>query len=413
MIEVRVEGFVLRVVLCTISDIRCTFSGTTTRRRGVLYRWTLDPLASEVQAPSRTIRPERAALSSWEVNVEIADSQLPRIVRLALIGAATAFAWIVVSLMLGLGLGQAHADDADGGLLGGALGTVTSVVDSTASTVTDTVSTVSTGVTETVNTVVAVVPEPVQQPVSRVVQSVGTVVTTVTEPVSEVVSGGVVGGIAQPVVDLVTEVPVVGAVVTEVGLDDAVTDLGGTVDETLVDVVDTVGETGETVGGPPAGGTPSLPGIPLLPGLPGFPGGTDDAGADGPATDPVGPSAEGGDSPSAIASTDAVAAATDTIVAVTGSVSRGVWGAASISDSAAVGAVVVSSAPLSTGGPSGTAGGLCLPTASAGPGGAGPGAWALAALLPLAAHRAWVRRAGPEDEHAPPAPSGRTDVSPD
>jgi len=353
-------------------------------------------ISSQVQAPLRTIRPERAALSSWEVNVEIATSQLPRIVRLALIGVATAFAWIVVSLVLGLGLGQAHADETeDGGLLGGALGAVTSLVDTTATTVTTTVSTVTTGVTGAVNTVVATAPAPVQQPVSQVVQTVGTVVTNVTQPVSDVVSGGVVSGVTQPVVDLVTEVPIVGGIVTGIGLDDAVNDIGGTVDETLTGVVGAVDETGATIGLPPAGGAgevPSLPGIPLIPGLSGISGtiSVDDALA------------------AATASTDAAAALFSTTA---GSIGR--WAAASLSHATAAVSVIVSSAALAVSGPLSSLGGLCLPIASAGPGGAGLGAWALAALLPLAAHRAWVRRAGPEDEHAPPAPVGSTDVSPD
>lgn len=327
--------------------------------------------------------------------MEIVTSQLPRIVRLALIGVATAFAWIVVSLVLGLGLGQAHADETeDGGLLGGALGAVTSVVDTTATTVTTTVSTVTTGVTGAVNTVVATAPAPVQQPVSQVVQTIGTVVTNVTQPVSDVVSGGVVSGITQPVVDLVTEVPIVGGIVTGIGLDDAVNDIGGTVDETLTGVVVAVDETGATVGLPPVGGAgevPALPGIPAIPGVPSFSGGltADDMLAASPAETDAG----------AVFSTTA------------GSIGR--WAAASLSHATAAVSVVVSSAALAASGPLSSVGGLCLPTSSAGPGGAGLGAWALAALLPLAAHRAWVRRAGPEDEHALPAPVGSTDVSPD
>lgn len=352
-------------------------------------------VCSQVQAPLRTIRPERAALSSWEVNVEIATS-LPRIVRLALIGVATAFAWIVVSLVLGLGLGQAHADETeDGGLLGGALGAVTSLVDTTATTVTTTVSTVATDVTDTVNTAVAAAPTPVQQPVSQVVQTIGTVVTTVTQPVSDVVSGGVVSGITAPVVDLVTAVPIVGGVVTGIGLDDAVNDLGGTVDETLTGVIGAVDETGATVGLPPAGGAgevPLLPGIPAIPGLPGLSG-----------------TLSADDAIAALASQTEAAAALFSTTAR----SIGQWAAASVSHVGGAVTVVVSSAALALSGPLNSACGLCLPTSSAGPGGAGLGAWALAALLPLAAHRAWVRRAGPEDEHAPPAPAGSTDVSPD
>ncbi len=325
--------------------------------------------------------------------MEIATSQLPRIVRLALIGVATAFAWIVVSLVLGLG--QAHADEPDdSGALGGALGAVTSLVDTTASTVTSTASTVTTGVTGAVNTVVAATPGPVQQPVSQVAQTVGTVVTTVTQPVAEVVSGGVVSDIATPVVDLVTAVPVVGGLVSDVGLDDAVTDLGGTVDSTLGGLVGAVDETGATIGRQPAAG-PGLPALPAIPQLP----------------DRLGNSADSA-APNAIAllaeRTDAAATLFTTTARAVGQ-----WAAASVSDAATRAAVVVSSAALVAGGLLGSAGGLCLSIASAGPGGAGPGAWALAALLPLAAHRAWVRRAGPQDEHAPPAPAGSTDVSPD
>lgn len=353
---------------------------------------------SGLQAPSRTIRPERAALSSWEVNVEIATSQLPRIVRLALIGAATAFAWIVVSLLLGLGLGQAHADETDdGGLLGGALGGVTSVVDTTASTVTETVSSVTTGVPEALDPVVAVAPAPVQQPVNQVVQTVGTAVATVTQPVSDVASGGVVGGIAQPVVDIVTDVPVVGDVVTGVGLDDAVADLGGTVDDALGDLTGAVGETGQTIDEPPAGVIPSIPDLPLIPGS----GPSDDS-----ATPALGTGLAG---LALVETTGAFVTQFATAAAI-----RAAWGAASVALTAVTdGVVFVSSAVLAAGGAFTSSGGLCLPSASAGPGGAGPGAWALIALVPLAAHRAWVRRAGPEDELAPPAPTGSTDVSPD
>jgi len=328
--------------------------------------------------------------------VDIANSQLPRIVRLALIGAATAFAWIVACLVLGLGPGTAHADESDnGGLLGGALGAVTSVVDDSASTVTDAVSTVTTEVASTVISVVAVTPAPVQQPVAHLVQTVGAVAPAVTQPVSDAVSEGVVAPIAQPIVDLVSEVPVVGTIVTGVGLDDAVTDLGATVDDTLAGVVDSVEDAGATIGGPSTG-LPGTPGLPALPLLPGSAADTPAAGVAVAATVTGAP-----DSPGALLSLATTLAF------------RGLWAAASVFATTDSDAVVASSAAPLAGGISGSAGGLCLPASAAGPGGAGPGAWALAALLPLAAHRAWVRRAGPEDEQAPPAPAGSTDVSPD
>ncbi|WP_228484650.1 hypothetical protein [Microbacterium cremeum] len=336
--------------------------------------------------------------------MEIATSQLPKAVRLALIGAATAFAWIVLSLALGLGASHANADDSDrNGLLGGALGAVTSLVDDTASTVTSTVSTVTTGVKNTVNTVVSVAPAPVQQPVSQVVQTVGTVVNTVTQPVTEVVSGGVVSGITEPVVGIVAEVPVVGGIVSGIGLDDAVTDLGKTVDDTLGGVVGAVDETGSNIGQPPVdgstpGGLPPVPGLPGLPALPGL--------VDGPqAPDAVAPGAA-----AVIDLTDAWTTVISPAAAL-----RAAWDAAS----AAVwhadnGSIFSATAPAGHGGVPGSAGGLCpLASSSAGSGGAGPGAWAVAALLPLVAHRAWVRRAGAEDDRVPPAPAGSTDVSPD
>ena len=329
-----------------------------------------------------------------EVNVENATSQLPRIVRLALIGAFTAFAWIVLSLAFGLSASNAHAAESDDdGVLEGALGTVTSLVDKTATAVTGTVSGATTGVTEVVNTVVAVAPAPVQQPVSGVVESVGTVVTAVTQPVSDIASSGVVSGVTAPVVDLVTEVPVVGDVVSGIGLDDAVTDLSETVDETLGGVVAAVDETGGAIGTPPAGG-PLLPGLPDFgdgTGIPGYPG--IDAGVTAAAAEPA-------DAPT-------TATLRDTALRTTSV-------AASVAESLAEHGSGVSVALAGSAGAPGSAGGLGLPaSASTGPGGAGPGAWALLALGPLAAHRAWVRRTGHEDEHAPPAPVGSTDVSPD
>jgi hypothetical protein len=332
------------------------------------------------------------------VNVEIATSQLPRIVRLALIGAATAFAWIVVSLLLGLGLGQAHADDTDGGgLLGGAVDAVTATVDTTATTATNTVSTVTTAATEATGAGAAVVPTPVQQPVSQVAQTAGGVVTGVTQPVSDVVSGGVVSGVTQPLVDVVSEVPVVGGIVTGVGLDDAAADLSGTVDDSLGGLVGAVDDTGATIGQPSAGGPGEGPPVPGLPGIPALLTSSGDA-----ATTPVASTTSTATEAEASAAHFSLAAAL-----------RNAWVAASHSLAAGVSAVIASSTTLVMGGLAAIAGGLCLPTSSAGPGGAGPGAWALAALLPLVVHRAWVRRAGPEDEHAPPAPAGSTDVSPD
>lgn len=319
--------------------------------------------------------------------MDIATSpSLPRLWRSALVGLFTAFAWILLSLILGLGSGDAHAEESDDDSL---LGAVTSLVDTTASTVTDTVSTVTGSVTRVVNTVVDVAPAPVAQPVRDVVASVGSVVSTATRPVADVVSAGVVGSVARPVVDAVADVPVVGDLVSGLGLDDAVTDLGHTVDHTVGDLLVVVTDTGAGLGLPPI----------AVPGLPGSPGG---------------PSIPVGGHP--LPALD--------VVLLSGVPHAGVPGAASALSAhptayetgaaATASATAASTASSGARGPLTPTGALCPPsTSSSGPGGAGSGAWALVALGPLVALRAWVRRAGPEDEHAPAAPARSTDVSPD
>ena len=141
-----------------------------------------------------------------------------------------------------------------------------------------------------------------------------------------------------------------GGIVTGIGLDDAVTDLGGTIDETLGGIVGAVDETGATVGSPPTGGpgaVPALPGDPATPGLPALPGLTAEAEASAAAA------ADG----SLAAQTDAAA----TLFSTTAG-SIGAWAAASVSHATAVVTVVVSSAALAVSGPLNSAGGLSLPT---------------------------------------------------
>jgi hypothetical protein len=331
--------------------------------------------------------------------MEIAASQLPRIWRLALIGAATVFAWIVLSLLLGLGSGFAHAEEGDDDGTG-LLGAVTSAVDRTAVTVTTTVTRTTSTVTDVVNTVVEVTPPPVQQPVRQVAQTAGATANTVTRPVVEVVSNDVVGTVTTPVVDVVTQVPVVGGIVTGTGLDQAVTDVSGTVDDTIGGLTGAVTDTGSAIGQPPAG-TPGIPSVtPANPVLPGPDHSDQPADAETPAA-----SAPGLGPDMAAAPAIGGAAASARLL---------FWDGAYEGFAAPPAAVASSSASSDARGPSTPAGELCPPTASSsGPGGAGSGAWALVAVGPLAALRAWGRRAGPEDDLAPPAPAGSTDVSPD
>lgn len=290
--------------------------------------------------------------------MEIATS-LSRIWRLALMGSALAFAWFVLSLVLGLGSAQAHAAQDDEP--GGGLGAVTSMVDQTAGSVTGTLEHVSSAVTGLVGRVVQAAPAPVQQPVHELGTAVQTAVSAVVAPVQDLVSTGVVTGVTAPVVDLVTQLPVAGGAVTGLRLDAAIAALTGTVDETLAGVVGIVAHTATVL---PAA-TASVAEPPRVPVTPA---------AQMPASTAI-----SGLTHAAVVVSAAVVVATDAITSTISSL-----------------------------------GALRAPAlAFSGPGGAGPGVWALFALLPFAVHRAWVRRAGPEDERAPAAPAGSTDVSPD
>lgn len=303
--------------------------------------------------------------------MEIAASQVSRIMRLALIGIATAFAWVVITLLLGTL--PAHADEADHD--SGVLGAVTSLVGRTASAVTGTASTVGGGVAHAVDTAVDVAPAPAQPAAREVAKTVGTVVGAATRPVSDAGSNRPVSTLTDPAVEVVTKVPFVGRIVSGIGFDDAVSRLGNTADDTLADLV----------------GAVALPSESDAPGLPAGPSAPDGS------TGVSGTSAVEGDAWAA-----SFAAALSSLTA---------WFAASAVPHAS--STATASAAHHLGGPPGSRAALCPPAASAGSGGAGPGAWALAALLPLVAHRAWVRRAGPEDDRVPTAPIGSTDVTPD
>lgn len=298
--------------------------------------------------------------------------------RLALMGVGVAFAGALISLLLGFGSASAHADE---GEERGLLGAVTSVVSDTTSLVGETVGDVTTVATTVVETAVSVVPAPAQAPVQSVVETVGDVTTAVVAPVQEIASEGVVGAVTQPVVELVTQLPVVGSVVTGLGADTALTDVGSSVDDLLVTTVEALATTSSAIGSP-------RPGAVDVP-------------------DAFTPSA-------AVAPTSAFAVLLLTDHArPDASATRAPYADASTSP-ASVADISRILAPTSDGSAPDPRGALC-PSSLAGSasGGAGSGAWALVGLLPFAAHRAWVRRAGAADDDAPPAPFFATDVSPD
>lgn len=302
--------------------------------------------------------------------------ELLRLVRLALMGVGAAFAAVVLSLLLGSGAAQA-ADDEDRGLLGA----VTGLVDETTSTVGSTVTGVTSTATDVVAAVVDVTPAPVQPVVQAVTSTVSDTVTTTVAPVQQIVAAEVVTTVTTPVVDVVAAVPVVGDVVSALGADDALTAIAADLDSTLAVLAGAVTSTGEALA-PEA--------LPLPEHL--VPSYASDRFV---ASTPIDIAAAG-----ATASAGTSARPATAVAAVPAS--------ATIVALATAGIAATDTTALLT-----SMGALCLSVISSGPGGAGLGVWALAALLPFVAHRAWVRRAGPEDQLVPASPAGSTDVSPD
>ncbi len=304
---------------------------------------------------------------------------------LAAAGVFVALGWLVLTAAIGWGASYAHAtDDADAEGRG-LLITVTGLVGGTVSAVTD----VSTGAVQTAtSTVVAPVVHSVTTlapPTAPLTSVVTDTVQALTAPVRGLTDAGPVSGVVEPVVSIVGAVPIVGKLVSHLGVDQALTDVATTVDGTLTAVVGAVDDSVETIAPPHA----AAPGATV-------PGAAPGHGTPIPALG------------------DAVAVAPATAVAV---------------DSAAPGRLdrlwprtTMPSTGVSAAAPSGDTAdghssppGLCAPWggSSLGSGATGPGAAALLAVSPFVAHRAWVRRRSGTDDDAPPTPTLDTDVSPD
>ncbi|WP_308162103.1 hypothetical protein [Microbacterium sp. ISL-59] len=317
-------------------------------------------------------------------------------------GGVGAIAWATLTLFFGGG--SAHADEQQDGPLDG----LTSIVSETVSAVTAPVTPV---VTKVVAPVVTKVVAPVQKAVPAVVETVtntvaktpvvgpvtAPVVHAVTEtvdavvaPVTEVLTVSPVAQITDPILDTVAGVPVVGELVTDLGLVTAVTDVVGVVD-------DTTALLGEVTNG-------TVP--PVLEALdPTTPDPTPGTGAVDP---PVPPST--------------VAAS---VAQVTSSPILGASGAASARASgasfSAADLVSHESAPARedtatalTGTPSGSPPGTPVPaSSSAGPGGGSSPAHARLSDVDPAPLRAGERTSGASDDVLPSSPVADTDVSPD
>lgn len=330
--------------------------------------------------------------------MESLQSTTSRTLRIAVGGVFFAFAWILLSIVFGLGAGHAHADEADdrGGLLSGVTNTagalvtgVTDVVSGAVASATDVVA----GAADTATTVVTPIVEQVAEiapalPVAPVVDTVGSVATAV----SDVAAAGVVAPVVDSTVGAVTSVPVVGTLVSGLKLDKAATTLGTSVDGTMQGTTGALSGLFAGVAAVAPGSGVSVPSIPLIPGT---------------AFDGISPisagtlvSTDAAATPRAVASSFFANSAlppaswetgASVVIAAVGAVAGGAWD----------GAVMLfgSFAPADS--------------AFSGPGGAGPGAWVLVAFGLFIAYRAWMRRNGLGNDTAPAAPALSTDVSPD
>lgn len=227
-----------------------------------------------------------------DVTTGITPARVRRVLLLALFAGIT---WCVFSLFFPSTSASAAENDRGSGLLGA----VGSVVDGVSGAVSETTAAVDTALTGTVEAVtpavapvtapVAVaVPAPITQPVGDVVQTVtrtadatvGRVDAVVTDVVNETTSAaaeiadaGLVSEVVAPVTEVVAEVPVLGAIVTEAGLDETVGDVADAVDGTVSTVVGSAPRIDSVLPDLPGGaidpvvdpiGTPSTGTVPVL-----------------------------------------------------------------------------------------------------------------------------------------------------
>jgi hypothetical protein len=227
------------------------------------------------------------------------------------------------------------------------------------------------------------------------VGAVETAVTPVLGTVTQITDGGVISPIVDTTVDVVGAVPVVGGVVSALGVDTAASSVGSSLDGVLQGTTDAVTHTVTGTVGAASGAVTSVPASPTGGELPSAAAGALSAtlGAESAArtADPLSIFARAAYLTGALA----LAAFTDLPTAL------GAADSAFAGVGAAEGALALLRAVLQA------------DSALIGPGGAGPGAWVLVALGFVVAYRAWVRRSGLENDVAPAAPTLSTDVSPD
>jgi len=199
----------------------------------------------------------------------------PHMLRMLLVGVSTALG--AAALSVALSASPASADDGSGGLLGTIGSTVNQVTDTVDGVVGTVVSPTLEHVTETVAPVTQVVTDVAPAPVAEVVttttetvsntvsevvdtadSTVGSTVDTVGDVVTDVAGSGVVGKVVAPVVDTVQTVPVVGDMVSSIGLGDLLSGVTDAVDAALPVIVGTLPPISPVI--------PTIPGVPTVPG---------------------------------------------------------------------------------------------------------------------------------------------------
>lgn len=299
--------------------------------------------------------------------------------------------------------------DMAGEPVGEIVGSGAAVVDDTVGALTGTVGTAVDGVTDTAGNLLDAAPlQPIVSPVADVASSG---LGTVGDAVESVGDRGPVSEVVDVVTAVVERTPIVGEVTEELGIPDAVEQVGESLDGGVGSVGEIIDGAGENIA--PAAPIPALPVVrpPLS--------------TDRPET---GPSPVLSTSIVAVAVPEtqkADAAETASLAASgilqlfqslygaspapTGPGTHTVVGTAESSD-----APTISAISSDRGGPFDSPGGV-LPgdATAAASGGAGFGAWGLIVFGPLFAYRAWMRRAGPDDDRLPGAPIYDTDSSPD
>lgn len=311
-------------------------------------------------------------------------------------GAVGALAWATLTVLLGGGTAQAE-EEHDGPLDG-----LTSLVSDTVSVVTAPVKPI---VTEVVAPVVTQVVAPVQKAAPAVVETVTQTVaetpvvgpvttpvvhavtdtaTAVVTPVADVLTGAPVSQITEPILDTVAGLPLVGGLVTDLGVISAVDDVVGVVDDTTALLGNVTNET--------------VP--PVLEAL-----------------DPTSPAPAPGagaviDVPAAVPPVDVAVVPAAPPSAASLSAPGPVRSAALLHDAVAIAGDDTTRAPADT--PSGSPPGAPAPaSSSAGSGGSGGAAHARLSDAGTPPLRACERTSGASDDVLPSSPVADTDVSPD